>query len=91
VFFLIKCAFWLFIVFLVLPWPESAPSRPSAKVAAATSKSHGLKPQDKDLLSALFAAADDKLIAAARERCLAQPKDCLSALGLDLGQSLRRP
>lgn len=88
-FFLLKSAFWLLIVFLMMPWPEPSPpqasavQKASAKVPSAKSRAPAPH-RDRDVLSSFTDAAHDKLIEAAREHCVAHPRECLSALGVDL-------
>ena len=90
-FFIVKCILCLAVVFWLLPWRPSEPDRP---VAAAPAQTRPVAAKAKDgaareprppareesLLSGLSGALTDKLVDAARERCLAHPRECLSVL-----------
>jgi hypothetical protein len=78
VFFLLKCAFFLGLVFLAMTWSrqEDASAIPRPRPA---NMSKGA-PSSDNVFSTLSRAATDQLTAAARRRCLERPRDCLDAL-----------
>jgi hypothetical protein len=79
-FFFLKCAFFLGLVFLAMTWSrqEDATAIPPAR---PPNISKGAASSD-NVLSALSRAATDQVTAAARRRCLERPRDCLGALDL---------
>jgi hypothetical protein len=79
--FLIRCVVVLGIVFAAMPWGEQNGARPPAAQHEAHSHAGGQKPhavQREEPPATLSHAAGEKLAAAARERCLAHPAECLS-------------
>jgi hypothetical protein len=83
--FLLKCAFWLGLAFLLLP--ASAPRREAASVGrvraqavrpAAASARAVSEAKTGNALEALAADAAGRLAQAAQRRCLSQPKECLA-------------
>ncbi len=84
--FLLKCLFWLGLVFALLPWPQgdgrgAAGRRNGAESKAIAKPKHPAAPAPGDALAAVTQAATDRLAAAAKEQCLAHPGDCLAILG----------
>lgn len=94
--FLLKCAFWLGLAFLLLPNPARetarAPSPPRPERAAKQDRAPSRLRADKAPGPAASAAEADgaaaalakdaagALAAAAREKCLERPRDCLAAV-----------
>ncbi len=71
-FFLIRCAFWLTIVFYAMPWPQTASAPDAGQQNPALKIATGLA---RDLASAAGAAVRTKL----EEECLKAPDECLAA------------
>jgi hypothetical protein len=76
--FLIKCAVCILLVFVALQW--RADNAPGAKQSAVARHEKQQKPGGivEDVAS-LLRAGGDALAGAARDKCLAAPRDCLSA------------
>jgi hypothetical protein len=90
-YFLLKCAFWLGLVLLAMPWGQHAAPHPPG-VARLDAKGQAVAPPRetgragssslKDTLApALMHTATGKLASVAREHCLSHVSDCLSLLG----------
>lgn len=84
----VKCIFWLGLVFFLIGGrgaepPSVGPARASVKEArdnrAAPTKGQSAAGGRGGALSALADQAAEKLAGAARDQCLAHPVDCLLA------------
>lgn len=76
--FLIKCAVCILLVFVALQW--RADEAPVAKKSAVAHHEKRLKPGGiVEDVSSLLHAGGDALAGAVRDKCLAAPRDCLSA------------
>lgn len=89
-FFFLKCMVCIALVIVALQWrgadgPASvpAPAEARGRVAAPTPPR---RPRIEESARDLAQAGADALIAAARDRCLAAPRDCAAALQRLQGQ-----
>lgn len=101
-FFLLKCAYWLSLVFLAIFWsrpePASTIERPSSMkgsgAASASWAKRSAKPQPaaqkEDVFTSLSRQMTSQLQDAARRRCLDQPQVCLEAIGALHSDVMRR-
>lgn len=90
VFFLLKCLVCIALVIVALQWrgpegPTSAQAPAEARGRVAAPKPPR-RPQIEESARDLAQAGGDALIAAARDRCLASPRDCAAALQRLQGQ-----
>lgn len=80
--FLAKCAICILLVCVALQWrADHAPVAPKSAAVHASSPQHaaGFVQVAIEKASALIHAGGDALAGAARDKCLAAPRDCLSA------------
>lgn len=76
--FLVKCAICILLVFVALQW--RADDAPAAKKSAVARHEKQQKPSGiVEDVSSLLHAGGDALAGAVRDKCLAAPRDCLSA------------
>ncbi|PPD44622.1 MAG: hypothetical protein CTY15_06665 [Methylocystis sp.] len=81
-FFLVKCLACIALVLVALQW-RGADEAPRALAQRSRAVSAGHAPQKAQMDAAargLVQAGADALVSAARERCLAAPRDCAAAL-----------
>ena len=80
--FLLKSALVIALVYFLLHKDEfiAAPKPPPNFGRSAARGEHASAGAGEDVMTALQRAAAAKLVGAARERCLASPRDCLSML-----------
>jgi hypothetical protein len=67
--FILKCAICIFLVLVALQWRSDHAPNAENRVAARAAAS----------AASMIRAGGDALAGAARDRCLAAPRDCLSA------------
>jgi hypothetical protein len=79
--FLVKCGICILLVLVALQWRgDHAPNlQKSASRAAAQHEAGGFVQGVIDGAASLVRAGGDALAVAARDKCLAAPRDCLSA------------
>ncbi len=73
-FFLIRCVFWLTIVFHAMSWPQETPS-----MEAGGSLQDGMVKAAADMAGNLASAAGTIVKAKLEEGCLKVPADCVAA------------
>jgi hypothetical protein len=87
-FFLLKCAFWLGLVFLAM----TLSSEKNPSVAPGERQPSPRADPKINVLSNLSRSAAERAAAAARRRCFERPRDCLEILEtLRSGASVREP
>jgi hypothetical protein len=80
-FFLLKSLICIGLVLFALGWPDVEPSSPAPRRAAGVAPpAPPRRPQIQDSARDLAQAGADALIAAARDKCLAAPRDCAALL-----------
>ena len=80
--FLAKCAICILLVCVALQWrADHAPVAPKSAAVRASAPQHaaGLVQDAIEKASALIRASGDAIAGAARDKCLAAPRECLSA------------
>jgi hypothetical protein len=80
--FLAKCAICILLVCVALQWrADHAPVAPKSAAVRASAPQHaaGFVQDAIEKASTLIRGAGDALAGAARDKCLAAPRDCLSA------------
>jgi len=80
--FLAKCAICILLVCVALQWrADHAPVAPKSAAVRASAPQHaaGFVQDAIEKASALIRAGGDAIAGAARDKCLAAPRDCLSA------------
>ena len=83
-FFLLKSLICIGLVLFALGWPEVEPGSPATPAphgrAVAAAPPPPRRPQIQDHARDLAQAGADALLAAARDKCLAAPRDCAALL-----------
>jgi hypothetical protein len=90
-FFLLKSLICIGLVLFALGWPNvDAPPVPHSRMTAAAPQPPR-RPQVQDHAQDLAQAGADALMAAARDKCLAAPRDCAALLQSLAGGKTERP
>jgi len=82
VFFLAKCAVCILLVFILVQWRGDAmPTAPKSVAARPAGQQHvgGLLEDALQSATSLLRAGGDALAGAAKDKCMAAPRACLSA------------